>query len=998
MKTTRWKSLAVVVLLVGLVSVSALAAPSFTDQDIDNGYVNPRDTVVVMKVKIVDGSSTINSVWLRNLGVADERDIVRIVIDDDADPFTAPLGEYTTLTGLRTGITLSLGYAVPNGTSYLWIGVEIAAAGRVTGGEDIQFQVRFYSGAYTSGLVTDGSEETIFKGAFEKVGDNALSAGYLNPGDANVRVQQATFTDDDGNNSGVGITKVSVSNTGNADETDITNVKVDIIVVGAITYSANKAPTAADWGSGNPLEFTAAEFAGMPAMFADDAVIVVRVRVTVGGTTDKHEIKTQVVLRTQENGEAYDQSVLATRTQTIRVQGLEAIRDVSADIPSGVLGPEENLVQEVTVTDDDVNAAIVTINGIWIKNKGNATKDDLEKIVVKRGAITLFTLLAADIVDFSAGHRYTGGDGFTPTVLTDDDTATLSVEYTIDGTITDGCTLQPEVYFWATENAADYESDKVMYPKSIVIHPNGLEEVNNVIPPNGGTAYSGQRVLVQIVACEDLDENTNNVRINPIRILNVAEGNRCSPAEVEKIEIRNEAGDLLGQTTDLAGLNTGGVAISTLQNNVVADNGEIVLHIYATFSGPEDVTAGHTLKLETTVFSEEDGRAGENVARGAEWALAINHRPVPNFTFAAATTTAASIGPKADFTYEQTIQFTAMATDPDDDDIASWAWDFGDETTSSEQNPTHSYPNGGTFTVTLTVTDARGATGLVSKAITVEEPPNVAPTVDFTWSPQAPATDVEVTFTAIVTDSDQLAGTAHTYAWDFGETPTSTAAAPTHAFTEKKTYTVKVTVTDAEGGTGTAEHTISVGNEKPVATFTASTTTPSTGDPVEFIGIATDPNDDPADTPFTYAWNFGDGVTSTAQNPSHTYTIAATRTVTLIVTDSRGAVSDASTATITVAGPARVVMRGFPNPASTTATIEYFLPTGATDPELWIFDLNRNQILRQILPAGGTEYEWSLRDEAGTAVSNGLYFCMITATSDAGRTITSDVFRLLVAR
>ena len=91
-------------------------------------------------------------------------------------------------------------------------------------------------------------------------------------------------------------------------------------------------------------------------------------------------------------------------------------------------------------------------------------------------------------------------------------------------------------------------------------------------------------------------------------------------------------------------------------------------------------------------------------------------------------------------------------------------------------------------------------------------------------------------------------------------------------------------------------------------------------------------------------------------------------------------------------------MRGFPNPASTTATIEYFLPTDATDPELWIFDLNRNQILRQTLPAGGTEFEWNLRDEAETAVSNGLYFCMITATSSTGRGITSDVFRLLVAR
>jgi len=244
MNTAHQRGAALALLLCLAVSCAAAAAPTFTDQDVDNGYVNPRDTVVVQQVKIVDGSSTINSVWLRNLGTADESDIVRIFIDDDADPFTAPLREYTSLTGLRTGIILSLGYAVPNGTSYLWIGVEIAAAGQVAGGEDIQFQERFYSGAYTSDLVTDGSAETIFKGAFEKAVDNALSAGYLNPGDANVRVQQATFTDDDGNNSGVGITKVSVSNTGNADQTDITDVRVEIIV-GATMYVANKAPAAA---------------------------------------------------------------------------------------------------------------------------------------------------------------------------------------------------------------------------------------------------------------------------------------------------------------------------------------------------------------------------------------------------------------------------------------------------------------------------------------------------------------------------------------------------------------------------------------------------------------------------------------------------------------------------------------------------------------------------------------------------------------------------------
>ncbi len=140
--------------------------------------------------------------------------------------------------------------------------------------------------------------------------------------------------------------------------------------------------------------------------------------------------------------------------------------------------------------------------------------------------------------------------------------------------------------------------------------------MNNVSPPSGGTAYSGQRLLAQKISCEDLDENTDSVRINPVRVKNVATTSRCAESEVTRIEVRTEGGDLLGETTDLTGLNSGGVTISTLENNIVADNSDVTLFVYVTFAGPENVTAGHKLKIETTIFSEEDGHAGENSATG----------------------------------------------------------------------------------------------------------------------------------------------------------------------------------------------------------------------------------------------------------------------------------------------------------------------------------------------------------------------------------------------
>jgi subtilisin family serine protease len=77
--------------------------------------------------------------------------------------------------------------------------------------------------------------------------------------------------------------------------------------------------------------------------------------------------------------------------------------------------------------------------------------------------------------------------------------------------------------------------------------------------------------------------------------------------------------------------------------------------------------------------------------------------------------------PTADFTYvanDSTVTFTDQSTDPDGN-IVAWSWDFGDGAASSAQNPTRTYVNAGTYTVSLTVTDDDGATGTTSKSVTV---------------------------------------------------------------------------------------------------------------------------------------------------------------------------------------------------------------------------------------------------------------------------------------
>src|SRR5207247_6029984 len=79
-----------------------------------------------------------------------------------------------------------------------------------------------------------------------------------------------------------------------------------------------------------------------------------------------------------------------------------------------------------------------------------------------------------------------------------------------------------------------------------------------------------------------------------------------------------------------------------------------------------------------------------------------------------------------------TCSFTSSSSDPDGS-IAAYSWTLGDGATSTAQNPAHTYAAGGTYTVTLMVTDNQGATGTTSKTVPVAAP-NQPPTAPLTPS------------------------------------------------------------------------------------------------------------------------------------------------------------------------------------------------------------------------------------------------------------------------
>src|SRR5882724_9379264 len=139
-----------------------------------------------------------------------------------------------------------------------------------------------------------------------------------------------------------------------------------------------------------------------------------------------------------------------------------------------------------------------------------------------------------------------------------------------------------------------------------------------------------------------------------------------------------------------------------------------------------------------------------------------------------------------------TCSFTDQSSDPDGT-IATWRWDFGDgSATVSTRNPSHTYSAGGSYTVTLTVTDNQGAQNAVTHPVAPSQP-NQPPTAAFTASCSA----LTCSFTDQSSDPD---GTIATWRWDFGDgSATGTTRNPSHTYSAGGSYTVTLTVTDNQG-------------------------------------------------------------------------------------------------------------------------------------------------------------------------------------------------------
>jgi gliding motility-associated-like protein len=188
----------------------------------------------------------------------------------------------------------------------------------------------------------------------------------------------------------------------------------------------------------------------------------------------------------------------------------------------------------------------------------------------------------------------------------------------------------------------------------------------------------------------------------------------------------------------------------------------------------------------------------------------------------------------------------------------SYLWDFGDSTSSTTANPSHTYNAFGTYDVSLIATAANGCVDTLKKSgyIKIQKP-----VISFPNLPIGGCIPFTTTLSAAIQSVDSVV----TYNWNFGDgTTPSDLKTPTHTYKDSGTYTVTLTITTRTGCTETftLNQAIKAG-PTPVAAFSSDVTNACADPGIQFINQSTRATQ--------WYWVFSDGTTSTAENPRVTF-------------------------------------------------------------------------------------------------------------------------------
>lgn len=280
-----------------------------------------------------------------------------------------------------------------------------------------------------------------------------------------------------------------------------------------------------------------------------------------------------------------------------------------------------------------------------------------------------------------------------------------------------------------------------------------------------------------------------------------------------------------------------------------------------------------------------------------------------------------------------TVNFTdASVGDPFP--VTSWLWDFGDGTTSTEQNPVHTYYRNGTsakrFNVTLTATNQDGSATL-TRFFYIKVCPEMIP--NFTSNKQIGCVGSNATikfFNNTVGNPDMLY-------WDFGDGDVGTTGPGVtfinHKYTEPGLYTVTLIANNSCCNTSFIREEYIDIRDVPVANFTAE---PRIG----FVPLFVQFFNQSTGRPSSWEWDLGP-VNSSEQNPNYTYTTTGNRTVKLTVCNFCGCNMSTQSKFIKVGDP--LAASFVPNKTSGFAPLKVgFADTSTGIPTYWEWDFGDN--------------------------------------------------------
>lgn len=305
------------------------------------------------------------------------------------------------------------------------------------------------------------------------------------------------------------------------------------------------------------------------------------------------------------------------------------------------------------------------------------------------------------------------------------------------------------------------------------------------------------------------------------------------------------------------------------------------------------------------------------------------------------------------------VTFTDSSISDGRNQIQQWIWNYGDGTsdTLNHGNTTHSYTRTGIFSVSLTVLDGKGCSHKVTKYnfINISNPKALFTSIDTTACPNS-----------IVHFTNNSTGANLTYNWNFGDGTTSTQQNPTHQFANNGRFNIRLIVVSQIGCTDTVIKNGLINVINPTASFTVSDSV-GTCPPLIVTFTNTSTNY------FSQLWEFGDGTSTTLDNPSHFYSVSGTFFAKLTVT-SIGGCKATYIKKIVVHGPTGTIAYGGLSGCA-PLNVNFFATTQGTNSIVWDFsDGNTNittdtSVSHIYTVAGSYLPRVILRDTAGCTIS-----------------------------